>query len=85
METIKVGDKISCIVYRDSDWKKGLNFITPNEMFIQAGSWWYDEGKELQKHVHKHSLEFYLLFDRSLCGRVFVFLYLRHTTMTQPG
>ena len=53
METIKVGGKISCIVYRDGDWKKGLNFITPNEMFIQAGSWWYDEGKELQKHVHK--------------------------------
>lgn len=53
METIKVGDKISCIIYRDGDWKKGLNFITPNEMFIQAGSWWYDEGKELQKHVHK--------------------------------
>ena len=52
METIKVGEKISCIVYRNSDWKKGLNFITPNEMFIQAGSWWYDEGKELQKHVH---------------------------------
>ena len=52
METIKVGGKISCIVYRDSDWKKGLNFITPDEMFIQAGSWWYDEGKELQRHVH---------------------------------
>ena len=53
MEVIKVGDQISCIVYRDEDWKKGLNFITPNEMFIQVGSWWYDAGKELQKHVHK--------------------------------
>ena len=53
METIKVGEKISCIVYRDSDWSKGLNFITPNEMFIQAGSWWYDKGKILAKHIHK--------------------------------
>ncbi len=52
METIKVGKKIICIIYRDSDWKKGLNFITPDAMFIQAGSWWYDEGKELQRHVH---------------------------------
>ena len=53
METIKVGDRISCIIYRDSHWNTGLNFVTPNEMFIQAGSWWYDSGKELQKHVHK--------------------------------
>ena len=53
METIKVGDKISCIIYRDSDWSKGLNFITSDSMFIQAGSWWYDKGKVLAKHIHK--------------------------------
>ena len=53
METIKIGKKISCIVYRDKDWSKGLNFITPAEMFIQAGSWWYDKGKILAKHFHK--------------------------------
>lgn len=52
METIYVGEKISCIIYRNDDWVEGLNFITPNEMFIQVGSWWYDEGKLLQKHVH---------------------------------
>ena len=53
MEVIEIRNKISCIVYRDEDWKKGLNFITPDEMFIQVGSWWYDSGKELQKHIHK--------------------------------
>jgi len=53
MEVIKVGEHVSCIVYRNEDWSKGLNFITPDEMFIQVGSWWYDKGKELQKHVHK--------------------------------
>lgn len=53
METIKIGEKISCIVYRDEDWSKGLNFITPDEMFIQAGSWWYEKGKKLANHVHK--------------------------------
>lgn len=52
METIKVGEKISCIIYRESDWERGLNFVTPNDLFIQAGSWWYDAGKQLQKHVH---------------------------------
>lgn len=53
METIEVEGQISCIIYRDADWKRGLNFITPQQMFVQAGSWWYDKGKVLDKHVHK--------------------------------
>ncbi|MDB2585999.1 hypothetical protein N9X85_05055 [Luminiphilus sp.] len=52
MEVIENNGKISCIVYRDSDWVEGLNFITPDEMYIQAGSWWYSKGKVLDKHVH---------------------------------
>jgi len=53
METIEFDGKIICIVYRHSDWSKGLNFITPESMFIQAGSWWYEKGKVLAKHIHK--------------------------------
>ena len=52
MEVIKHSGRTSCIVYRDEDWEKGLHFITPNDLFIQAGTWWYDEGKELQRHIH---------------------------------
>lgn len=52
MEVFEHTGKINCIVYRDEDWKKGLNFITPDALFIQAGTWWYDEGKELQRHIH---------------------------------
>ena len=52
METIKHEGKIIAIIYRDSDWTKGLNFITPNELFIQVGSWWYQKGKQLASHVH---------------------------------
>jgi len=58
METVMLGEKISCIIYRESDWERGLNFVTPGEMFLQAGSWWYDSGKELQKHIHNY-------FDRT--------------------
>ena len=58
MKIIKHEDKIISIVYRENDWVKGLNFITPNDMFVQVGSWWYDKGKILDKHVHKD-------FDRS--------------------
>ena len=34
-----------CIVYKDEDWVEGLNFITDNSLFIQVGSWWYQNGK----------------------------------------
>ena len=53
MEHIKdKEDNLLCIVYRDSDWVEGLNFITDNPLFIQVGSWWYQGGKQLAKHKH---------------------------------
>ena len=52
MEIIKHDEKIIAIIYRDSDWIEGLNFITPNDLFIQVGSWWYQKGKKLDSHVH---------------------------------
>ena len=54
METIKHNDQIISIIYRDDDWTEGLNFITPNELFVQVGSWWYDKGKKLASHVHNN-------------------------------
>ena len=53
MKVYKDKGQIISIVYRDSDWVKGLNFITPDEMFVQVGSWWYQKGKKLESHVHK--------------------------------
>ena len=53
MKIIEHDGKIISIIYRDKDWEKGLNFITPENMFIQVGSWWYQKDKELQKHKHK--------------------------------
>ena len=52
MKVYKHDGKILSIVYRDEDWIEGLNFITPNEMFVQVGSWWYNKGKKLDSHVH---------------------------------
>ena len=53
MKIYKHDGKILSIVYKDKDWIEGLNFITPDEMFVQVGSWWYDKGKVLAKHIHK--------------------------------
>ena len=58
MEKITYNGQIISIIYRDKDWVKGLNFVTPDELFIQVGSWWYDKGKKLDSHIHKE-------FDRN--------------------
>ena len=52
MKTYKHDNKILSIVYKEDDWVKGLNFITPDNLFVQVGSWWYDKGKKLDSHVH---------------------------------
>lgn len=52
MEVIKHQDQIISIIYREKDWVKGLNFVTPDDHFLQVGSWWYDHGKKLDSHVH---------------------------------
>ena len=52
MKIYKNKGKIISIVYRDEDWVEGLNFITPDEMYVQVGSWWYKKGKKLDSHVH---------------------------------
>ena len=53
MEVIKDRNKIISIIYRDEDWVEGLNFITPDDLFIQVGSWHYPKGKKLDSHIHK--------------------------------
>lgn len=40
------------IILRKDDWNKGLNFITPVNMFLQVGTFWYQEGKECKAHRH---------------------------------
>ena len=52
---------------------KGLNFITPDNMFLQVGSWWYEKDKELQKHIHKD-------FDR-VANRTQECVYVRKGSM----
>lgn len=52
MQTIEHDGQIISIIYRDEDWVKGLNFITPDELFVQVGSWWYDKGRVLDRHYH---------------------------------
>jgi hypothetical protein len=35
-----------------ADIKDGLSFFSEDSEFLQIGSWKYNEGKELQAHIH---------------------------------
>ena len=52
MKKIEHDGYLVAIIYRDEDWTEGLNFITPNDLFVQVGSWWYPAGKKLASHIH---------------------------------
>ena len=52
MQRIEHDGYLVAIIYRDEDWVEGLNFVTPNEMFVQVGSWWYKKGRKLASHIH---------------------------------
>ncbi|MEE9251341.1 MAG: hypothetical protein V3U93_09505 [Alphaproteobacteria bacterium] len=53
MEEIRDGERLMAIIWRSSDWTPGLNFCTPDHLFIQAGCWQYPAGTELAAHRHK--------------------------------
>ena len=46
------GDQLIAIIRQFNEWKPGLDFVTPDETFIQVGTWSYDAGKTLDRHEH---------------------------------
>lgn len=93
MQEIKIGEKIVAIFHSTDEWKEGLDFLTSDSGFIQAGTWWYHSGKNLAAHKH-------LIYEREsnltqeviviVSGRVLVELYddndtLFHTKELKQG
>lgn len=53
VKEIKEGDLVLARHIPSSDaWTDGLNFFSPDEEFIQTGTWSYSKGKELKAHIH---------------------------------
>lgn len=52
MKEIKIFEETVAIFHKIGEWKEGLDFLTPDETFIQAGTWWYNQGKDLRAHLH---------------------------------
>lgn len=38
----------------NEEWKPGLGFYSKDEEYVQVGTWGYDSGKELMKHIHNN-------------------------------
>lgn len=50
---VKEGDLILARhIPADVAWRDGLNFFSPDEDFIQVGTWGYGAGTELKAHIH---------------------------------
>ena len=52
IEIIKDNETVLAIVHRNEDWAEGLHFATPDDFYIQAGTWCYSKGKILGAHRH---------------------------------
>lgn len=52
MRNIKIDNQIVAIFHKVDEWKEGLDFLTDNEAFIQAGTWLYQKDKDLRPHEH---------------------------------
>lgn len=47
---IEDGQLVAVIVR--GDWDDGINFVTPDNEFMQLGFWGYDKGHKSSKHRH---------------------------------
>lgn len=68
MYEIKIGNTVLARHITQDDIEPGLNFFSGDKEFIQVGVWGhYEEGKELQAHIHN-------AFDR-VSSRTYEVLY----------
>lgn len=51
-EKIMDGDLTLAIVIREENWEEGLNFVSSDEDYQQAGIWGYNKSKKLAPHIH---------------------------------
>ena len=52
VKEVKKGNVILARLVKAEDWNEGLGFYSNDEEVIQVGTWHYDKGKELMKHIH---------------------------------
>ena len=79
VKEVKQGDLILARHIPSADaWQGDLNFFSPDEDYIQVGTWGYDSGKELLAHTHNEVTRNVLWTQETLYirkGRILVQVY----------
>lgn len=52
VKEIRKDNTILARLVRAEDWNEGLGFYSNDEEVIQVGTWQYNKGKQLMKHIH---------------------------------
>ncbi len=53
MKQVVHKNEVVAIFHKPSEWKEGLDFLTDDNAYIQAGTWSYNKSKVLKAHRHK--------------------------------
>lgn len=75
---IEYGGKLLAIVFRKTEWKDGLTFLTEDGDYIQVGLWQYNKGQTLKAHKHIENIR---QIDKTqeavyvVAGKVLVYIY----------
>ena len=49
---VKKDNEVLARLVKAEDWNEGLGFYSDDDEVIQVGTWQYNRGKELMKHIH---------------------------------
>ncbi len=52
MKEIKFKGEVIARLLPSDSWAEGLGFYSNDEEYIQVGTWKYDSGKSLMRHIH---------------------------------
>lgn len=52
MREIKFNNEVLARHIKGDSWKEGLGFYSEDNEFVQVGTWNYNAGKSLLKHIH---------------------------------
>lgn len=52
VKEVKKNDEVIARLVKAEDWNEGLGFYSNDEEVIQVGTWHYNNGKQLLKHIH---------------------------------
>ena len=55
VKEIKKGNVTLARLVKADDWNEGLGFYSGDDEVIQVGTWHYNSGKELLRHIHNEA------------------------------